>query len=170
MKTGFKKLFTTLVLVCMFAQTTVLAAYAPATYDPELGYLVSSIRTPQEDGSYMIEKTYTNHSPDFYMHRIYGTDTFRKVNEKYTAQDTLIIQYEVAATFDWSLNSQITRVYNPSGKVLYHQNDKLSHESIFTEGSETCKSNVVYRFLRTTDSGAVEDYLVTLSCDYQGRT
>ncbi len=163
-------MLTICMLVGLFAQTTALSASTASTYDPERGYLVSSVRTAQEDGSYTVENIYTNHSPDFYSGRIYGTDTFRKITEQYTAKDTLIIQYEVAATFDWSTNTQITRVYNTSGKVLYQASGKLSHESIFSEGSESCKSNVVYRFLRTTDSGALEDYLITLSCDYHGRT
>lgn len=168
MKTRFKRFFTALMLVCMAAQTSALAA--SETYEPEYGYLVSSNRIEQADGSYTVEKTYTNHSPDFYSGRIYGTDTLRKVNETYTPQDTLIIRYEVAATFDWSTHTQITRVYNPSGKVLYQEGGKLSHESLLSAGSESCKSSVVYRFLRTTDSGALEDHLITLSCDYHGRT
>lgn len=169
MKTGFQRLLAILMLVCMFAQTTALAAEDTTAYDPAHGYLVSSVRTEQADGSYIVEKTYTNHSPDFYMHRIYGTDTFCKVSEKYSAADTLLLQYKVAASFDWSLNSQITRVYSPSCEVLYHKNDKLSHESVLTMGSETCKSSVIYHFLRTTDAGTLEDYLITLSCDYLGR-
>lgn len=168
MKTIWKRLLAAFMLASMFAQTTALAA--PTADDPEGDHLVSTVRIEQEDGSYTVEKTYTNHSPQYYSDHTYGTDRIRKVSEKYTAQDTLVIQYEVVATFDWSRHTEITRVYSPSGKILYHQNGNLSHESILTEGSETCKSNVVYRFLHTTDSGDLEDYLVTLSCDYHGRT
>lgn len=138
-------------------------------YDENYGFLLSSQTTQDTDGGYTVKKIYTNHSPAFYANRVYGTDTFTKLEEKYTTADVLLVQYQVTATFDWNSESKITRVYHPSGKITYNQGGDITNKSVTTQGNETQKSSATYSFTCTTNTGFSTDYSVTVSCDYNNK-
>lgn len=153
----------------VYTQTAPTSTSENLIYDENYGFLISSQKIADKDGGYTIIKTYTNHSPDYYADRSYGTDTFVKTQQKYTAQDVLLIDYQLTATFDWNHQTKITRVYNAAGQVNHHQDGMISNQSVTISASETEKSSATYRFTHSTDTGTSTDYTVQLYCDYNGK-
>lgn len=152
------------------SQAPSLESKEPLIYDPDNGYLISTRRIEQSDGSYTIEKIYSNQPPVFDILQSYNTDIFRKTMAKYSAKGTLLLSCRVTATFDWSLDSQISRAYRVSGEVLYNRSGKVTRNFLVAEGNETEKSSVNYSFTRHTPSGAKEEYVISLACTQKGFT
>ncbi len=150
------------------SQAPALEKRDPLIYDPDNGYLLSTRRIEKSDGSYTVEKIYSNDPPVFDTLQSYNTQIFRKTMSKYNAKGTLLLSCRVTATFDWSLDSEISRAYRISGEVLYTRGGKVSRKYLVTEGNETEKSSVNYSFIRRTPSGAKEEYVVSLSCTQKG--
>lgn len=135
----------------------------------EYGYLVSTNRYDNGDGTYSVESIYTEHTPSFYASEMYGTDTFTKVKENRLNTGALIVTYQVTATFDWDTRTNKVKVYDEKGELTYNQGGDITNEVTATSGNNTSKATAKYSFTRTTNLGFSKDYSVSISCDYKGK-
>ena len=150
-----KKIFKILCTVALSLALCIPSMAAMAAVSPEeqpspeeqLGYLISSKTYDNGDGTYSVEKIYTKHSPAFYSTELYGTDEFTKVKEDKLNTGSLLVSYQITATFDW---------------------DTRTNEKTGVSGNNTSKATAKYSFTRTTNLGFSKNYSVSVSCNYKG--
>ena len=132
-----------------------------------LGYLVSVNKVEFDDGSYLIEKTYVDNL-DVYYGRASGVAEYVKQGQ-HSLPETLLVSYEVRATFSWNSSNKSVYVYGESGKVTYNQgNATISNESLNVSGNGGKIAKVKYKLTRTTNLGFSQNYGISVGCGYNG--
>ena len=156
-----KKIFKILCTVALSLALCIPSMAAMAAVSPEeqpspeeqLGYLISSKTYDNGDGTYSVEKIYTKHSPAFYSTELYGTDEFTKVKEDKLNTGSLLVSYQITATFDWDTRTKKVKVYNQKGELTYNQGGDITNEKTGVSGNNTSKATAKYSFTRTTNLG-----------------
>lgn len=167
MKKVFRVLFT-VVLSLALCIPSMAAMMPPVRPTQEPGYLISSETYDNGDGTYSVEKVYTKHTPTFYSTELFGTDEFTKVKEDRLKTGSLIVSYQVTATFDWDTRTKKVKVYNEVGELTYNQGGDITKEKTVQSGNNTSKATAKYSFTRTTSLGFSNNYSVSISCNYKG--
>lgn len=163
-----KKIFRVLCTFAFLLALSVPSMAATAAPTQKQGYLVSSETYDNGDGTYSVEKVYTKHSPTFYSTELYGTDEFTKVKEDWLNTGTLLVSYQVTATFDWDTSTKKVKVYDEVGEITYNQGGDITKEKTVLSGNNTSKATAKYSFTRTTNLGFSKNYSVSISCNYKG--
>lgn len=146
-----------------------MAAGSALKDSTQYGYLVSTKTYDNGDNTYSIEKVYTKHSPDYYKTELYGTDEFTKVKEDRINPNTLLVSYQVTATFDWDTRTKKVRVYDEVGEVTYNQGGDITNEKTSISGNNKSKATAKYSFTRKIYMGFSQNYSVSISCNYKGK-
>lgn len=166
-----RKVFITFILMFLLSIPTMTAIAADENVS---AVLISVEHIDNQDGTYSIEKVYTNHQPSYYADKMYGTDTFTKVKEVHTGasdKTPLITSFEIKGTFDWNTSTKKVKVYNVKGKVTY-VSGTAKNEKTSTSGNGTTKATGKFTFDRTyksIDGTKTDSYSVSISCDYKGK-
>lgn len=87
MKNIYKKLMSSALIACMLSAGTALATSPAALYNEDLGYLMSSQRIDEPDGSYSIEKVYTKRAPELDDANIVYDENYGFLVSSQTTQD-----------------------------------------------------------------------------------
>ncbi len=133
-----------------------------------MGYLVSSERIDNEDGTYFIENIYVNKPLSYFRSDIAATATYTKENIAKSNAGRIFMKYQVTATFHWDYLDQTVEVWDPVGEVTYLESGKISNEQVTTSGNNTKKASATFSFTRSTTVGYSNNHSVTVHCDYQG--